>query len=310
MSSGITTTDTFTTQQISIESNIPAWDNVPAQTQQLNLEVGQWGSPDAPPERTFLLVHGITANLQWWKTLAQKLLAASPAPMRIIAPDLRGRGNSAKPEEPYSVSVNAADLLGLLNVLNIQAPINYVGHSLGAHIGTIFASSYPERVRRLVLIDGGAVLPRDVGQSIAPALRRLGQVYPSFADYTAPLKASGVIPGWDSEVDRIYQYDCQPTEGGVVSKVSKAGIDQELVHIGTFYKTVESFYPKIKAPTLIVRAPEPVAEGLNPFLLPESLAVMTTTIAGGAKVVEVPGTNHYTVLLRPSPEMVSAILEG
>lgn len=305
----ISDTGAFTSQLVSIESSFPAWDGVPAQTQTLALAVAQWGTPEAPPARTFLMVHGITANLRWWNTLAQALVAASPTPIRLIAPDLRGRGNSDKPDNPYSVVVNAADMLGVLDALALHEPVNYIGHSLGAHIGTVFASSYPERVRRLTLIDGGARLPDDVEQSIAPALRRLGQVYPDFEAYTAPLKAGGVVPDWNAEVDEIYRYDCTPVEGGVMSKVTKPGIDQEWSHLPAYYRMADSLYPRIKAPTLIVRAPQPIAAHLNPFLLPEVLEVMTGTIAGGARVVEIPGANHYTVLLKTTPEEIAGILE-
>ncbi len=308
MTSSVNLNSVFSPKKISIESNIPAWDNVPAQTQQLALAVGESGSAAAPPERTFLMVHGITANLHFWDVIARALLQTSPEPLRIIALDLRGRGDSDKPDQPYSMAVHAADIAGLLNALGISEPINYVGHSLGAHIGTVFASSYPERVRRLVLIDGGARLPSDVGESIAPALRRVGQLFASYEEYVAPLKASGVWGEWNEDIERIYRYDSHSIEAGVMSKVSKPAIDQELLHIGAFYRSVNSLYPAIKAPTLIARAPVPVAQPLSPFLPSETIEIMTRTIGGGARVVEVAGTNHYTIVTQPSPEMIAGIL--
>ena len=302
--------DNFSLQAVPITSAVPTWNGLAATTQKLNLMVGQWGSPDAPPERTYLLVHGITANLRWWNTIAQRLLAASPGPIRLIAPDLRGRGDSDKPDQPYSVVVSAADMVGLLDALGLDEPINYVGHSLGAHIGTVFASRYPRRVRRLVLIDGGARLAADVEQSIGPALRRVGRVYPDFAAYVAPLKAAGIIPGWDDEVDQIYRYDSTPVEGGLMSKVSQGAIGQELENLTAFYAEVDDYYPQITAPTLLLRAPDPIAANLSPFVPAPMVDLMRRTIAGGLEVIEVAHTNHYTILLKPTEAMIAAILGG
>lgn len=300
----------FTHQIVEVESKIPAWKQYPAQTQRLKLAVGQWGALDAPAERTFVLVHGITANLQWWHTLAQALLAASSKPLRLIALDLRGRGDSDKPESPYHVASSAADVVGLLDALGLSEPINYIGHSLGAHIGTVFASNYPERTRRLILIDGGARLPADVAESVAASRNRVGKVFPSYQDYIAPMKTTGIFPEWSEAIDRAYRYDCEAKAGGVGSKVSKPGLDQEWDNLEGFYRTVDSLYPQISAPTLILRAPKPVAVTLSPFLAPEILQVMLSSITGGARVLDVPGTNHYTIILQPSPEMLDGILKG
>ena len=100
MTSSINLNSIFTLKKIAIESNIPAWDNVPAQTQQLTLAVGECGSAEAPLERTFLLVHGITANLHFWDVIARAMMQTSPKPLRIIALDLRGRGIAINPTSP------------------------------------------------------------------------------------------------------------------------------------------------------------------------------------------------------------------
>lgn len=301
--------ENFATRLVEVESFIPAFDEEPAQTQTLKLATSEWGSAEADAAHTYILVHGITSNLQWWQALARQLLANATEPIRLIALDLRGRGNSDKPDSPYHVAAAASDIGGLLDALHITEPINYVGHSLGAHIGTYFASHYPERVRRLILIDGGARLPDDVAQSIAASLSRIGQIYPNYEAYVAPLKTSGIFPEWTADVERAYHYDWQQHENGGGSKMPRYALDQELNHIGKFYQEVDSYYPQIKAPTLILRAPKPVAAPLSPFLTPNVLAVMTNTLAGGSEIINVPDTNHYTVILQPSLEMVEAILQ-
>lgn len=299
----------FVTHLVEVESHIPAWGQETAQTQKLKLATAEWGSTSADAAHTYLLVHGITANSAWWQALAQQLLANASEPIRIIALDLRGRGNSDKPQSPYHMAAAASDIVGLLDALNINEPINYIGHSLGAHIGTYFASHYPERVRRLVLVDGGARLPEDVAQSIAASLSRIGRVYPDYEAYVAPLKSSSIFPEWSVDVERAYRYDWQQLDNGGGSKMPRYALDDELNNISLFYQQVDSYYPQIKAPTLILRAPKPVAAPLSPFLTSDVLQIMSDTIAGGTQVINVTDTNHYTIILYPTAEMITAILQ-
>jgi pimeloyl-ACP methyl ester carboxylesterase len=302
--------ENYTSRLVAIESDIPAWNNCPPQTQRLHLAITEWGTPHAPPENVYLLVHGITANSQWWHALARQMMDASPAPLWIIAPDLRGRGNSDRPPAPYSMASSTADIIGLLNALGIENPVNYVGHSLGAHIGTYFAAHHPERIRRLALVDGGARLPDDVAQSISASMNRLGKVFPSAEAYLDMLKSANIFPNWNSDVERAYAYDCVEVEGGVMSKVDKAAIEDEWRNLSRFYAEVDGYYPRIAAPTVVLRAPEPVVPGLSPFLMPDVVEIITRTVGGGAKVLNVPGTNHYTIVVQPSREMIIGILSA
>ena len=301
-------TGEYSEQFVRIDSDVPAWGAHPAQRQQLRLKVGQWGDSSAPAARTYVMVHGITGNLHWWDVFAHALLAASTEPLRLIAYDLRGRGDSDKPDAPYHVVAHAADCAALLDAIGITEPVAFVGHSLGGHIGTAFASRYPQRCRALVLVDGGGRLAADVAQAIAPAVRRVGQFYPDYAAYVAPLKAAGIIPDWSAAVDRVYSYDCVAVAGGVMSKVSKPALMQELDNLDSYYAEADSYYPRIVAPTVVLRAPTAVSAGLSPFLTDEVLATMRATIGGGTTIVDAPGKNHYTIMLEPTTAMIAAAL--
>jgi pimeloyl-ACP methyl ester carboxylesterase len=298
------------TRRVAVESHIPAWHGAAPQTQNLALAISEWGSPTATAENTYLLVHGLTANSQWWQTIAREMLSNSVEPLRLIALDIRGRGDSDKPSEgPYHLGAITADLIGLLEALEITEPINYIGHSLGAHVGVYFASHFPQYVRRLILIDGGARLPADVVQSISASVNRLGKLFPSFAEYLTPLKAAGIFPEWTPEIENAYRYDCGEVDGGVMSKVSKAAIDAEMANLNWFYQEVDDYYPQITAPTLVLRAPAAVAAPLSPFLTEEILDIMKTRIAGGVQIINVGTTNHYTIITYPSAEMIQKILD-
>ena len=115
---------------------------------EMTLRYVQWGTEGAP----VVCIHGLTANAFCFQALADAL---SPD-HRVFAYDLRGRGDSDRPEDDYSIPTHANDLLELLDSLGLDNPV-IVGHSLGASIALYFAAHYPERISKLVLLDGGAL---------------------------------------------------------------------------------------------------------------------------------------------------------
>ena len=103
----------------------------------------------ADPEPVFLL-HG------WMDTgdTFQFLADAMSDRWTLVAPDLRGFGRSEWPADGYWFPDYLADLDALLDRLAPGAPVTLVGHSMGGNIATLFAGIRPERVRRVVCIEG------------------------------------------------------------------------------------------------------------------------------------------------------------
>ena len=87
--------------------------------------------------------------------------------MRVIAPDLRGRGRSNGLAGPRGLAAHARDLVAVLDALGVERAV-VVGHSMGAFVALVLGDLYPERVSRLVLVDGG--LPLDLPDG--PLVRR------------------------------------------------------------------------------------------------------------------------------------------
>ncbi|MFH1242979.1 MAG: alpha/beta hydrolase, partial [Pseudomonadota bacterium] len=103
--------------------------------------------------KTVWCVHGLTANCRCWDVLAE---AISPD-HRVVAMDLRGRGLSGSPPTGYSIEHHCRDILSLLNEPRVER-IVLMGHSLGAYISLVFAAQFPERIDRVILVDGGGKL--------------------------------------------------------------------------------------------------------------------------------------------------------
>jgi len=106
------------------------------------LEWGERGKPD------LLLVHGWTSFAGNWSTVAEYFCDQ----FHIVAPDLRGHGDSDKPQTGYRLRDFTGDIRWLIHNLELRKPA-YVGHSWGGNIGTILASDAPELISRAFFED-------------------------------------------------------------------------------------------------------------------------------------------------------------
>jgi pimeloyl-ACP methyl ester carboxylesterase len=116
-------------------------------SQRLRLHYADWGNRSAPP---LLLVHGGRDHSRSWDWVAQELRRD----WHVIAPDLRGHGDSAwSPDGSYSISGYLYDLAQLIHQQQLE-PVTIVAHSLGGGIALRYAGLYPEKVRKMVVIEG------------------------------------------------------------------------------------------------------------------------------------------------------------
>jgi len=108
-----------------------------------------------------LLIHGITGDSRQWNQVIPQLADR----YTVLAPDLLGHGQSAKPRGDYSLGAYAVSLRDLLIVLGHRRA-TVVGHSLGGGIAMQFSYEYPVFCERLVLVDSGGL-----GPEVHPLLR-------------------------------------------------------------------------------------------------------------------------------------------
>jgi len=108
-----------------------------------------------------VLIHGILGSRRDWEQLVWLL----ERDFTVIAPDLLGHGDSAKPRGDYTLGGHAGRLRDLLELLGVRRA-TLVGHSLGGGVAMQFAWLFPERCERLVLVSSGGL-----GREISPILR-------------------------------------------------------------------------------------------------------------------------------------------
>ncbi len=110
----------------------------------VTLAVTEW--PTAGPP--LVLLHGIGSRAASWLPVAPMLGER----FHLYAPDLRGHGESDKPDRGYGIPDYAADLAALLDTLGLERPL-VLGHSLGSLVALEWAASHPERAARIALED-------------------------------------------------------------------------------------------------------------------------------------------------------------
>ncbi len=152
-----------------------------------------------------LAVHGISSTRRLWDWLR-----AEAPDLTLVAPDLRGRGDSLAVQGPSSVRQHADDVLAVLDAFGLEQVV-VCGMSMGGFVSVDLAVRHPDRVRSLVLVDGGfpmasppGLTPELLPTVFADRIARLAQPFASVEEYartfalTAPLldPADPVLQGY------------------------------------------------------------------------------------------------------------------
>jgi pimeloyl-ACP methyl ester carboxylesterase len=117
-----------------------------------------------------VLVHGITSTSATW----ERVMPYLATDFTVIAPDLLGHGQSAKPRGDYSLGAYASGVRDLMVSLGHERA-TFVGHSLGGGVAMQVAYQFPERCERLVLVDSGG-LGRELSFLLRSATLPLSEV--------------------------------------------------------------------------------------------------------------------------------------
>jgi lipase len=266
------------------------------------LHAGRWQPDHGTAALPVLAVHGVTATHLSWFAVAE----AAPD-LDLVAPDLRGRGGSRTLPGPAGMAQHADDLAALLDHLGIEKVV-LTGHSMGAFVAVVTADRHPDRVERMVLVDGGLPLDVPAGMStdevmqavLGPAIARLSRVFPtreSYVDFWRehPAFGGGVSPG----LAAYFDYDLVETPDGFVSGVS---IDRVREDTGTQLDpdVLPPALERLRVPTTLLRAPRGLFDQPEALYAPDVAAAWSERLPM-LDVVDVDDCNHYTILLDPRP---------
>lgn len=129
-----------------------------------------------------VLIHGLASSSAAWRVVGPRLAARHT----VLAVDLLGHGESAKPRGDYSLGAQASVIRDLMMALDIERA-TFVGHSFGGGIAMQVAYQFPERCHRMVLVSSGGL-----GREVTPLLRAVA--LPG-AELVLPLVLSAKVQG-------------------------------------------------------------------------------------------------------------------
>jgi pimeloyl-ACP methyl ester carboxylesterase len=253
----------------------------------------QWGNPNAG--HVVVCVHGLTRQGRDFDVLAQALLARSAAPLRVVCPDVAGRGMSdwLADSAGYAIPNYSGDMLSLLAQLKPQT-LDWVGTSMGGLIGMavcVHAKAVHANVRRVVLNDVGPVLEWESLLRIGTYLGK-SMHFDSLqlaADAMAII-ASSFGPHTPAQWLKLSRHMVKPDPaGGVRLHYDPAialpfrAITQEIALQGE--AALWDLYDAITAKTLLVR-------GADSDLLSMATAVQMTQRGPKARLLEFAGVGH------------------
>jgi pimeloyl-ACP methyl ester carboxylesterase len=191
-----------------------------------------------------VLIHGYTDSARDWVPMLPYLSKR----YRLILVDIRGHGQSSKPECCYTRLDFAYDIKLLLDALGVHKA-DIVGHSLGSIIAQTFAEYWPERTAHVVLISSTGGSPPDLKKKpafdFAAEIRKLKEPI----DPGSPF----MIAWWDSPtpVDADFIRRQRKDAAGIPLRVWLAVLDEALP-ANNVYGDLQNTLPRLKAPTLLI----------------------------------------------------------
>lgn len=279
------------------------------------LRVRRWGAVGP----AVLALHGITANHRCWEPTVRQLDG-----VRLIAPDLRGRGRSAELPGPFGMARHADDAVAVLDALGIDRAV-VAGHSMGGFVALVLAYSRPDRVGRLVLVDGGPPLPQPKGavdpdaaleELIGPAATRLTTTFPSRAAHLDFWRAHPALRDWNADMERYVDYDLVGTPPRLRSSCSTEAVRADTIDLATGSALPDALTVLEDPAGPLGRVPMLRAEG---GMLGDPPGLYSPEAAAGwaqrlpaLDIRTVAGANHYTILLaeRGASAVAAAVREA
>lgn len=239
-----------------------------------------------------LLVHGIAGSSRTW----EQVLPLLAHRYTVVAPDLVGHGDSAKPPGDYSLGAHASSLRDLLSVLGIERA-TIVGQSFGGGVAMQFSYQFPEKCDRLVLVGSGG-LGREVSWVLRlltlPGLEyALPVLFPSFVRnlgndlmqffHRAGFRHARALEGW-----RAYASLTESENRMAFVRTLRSVVDPG----GQSVNAMDRIYLAARIPTLIVW-------GDRDNIIPVSHAHAAHEAMAGSRLEIMEGAGHFCHVEEP-----------
>jgi pimeloyl-ACP methyl ester carboxylesterase len=265
----------------------------PLALRHINLHGHDVGYRMAGEGPAIVLVHGLTGSSTTWRSIMPELAKR----YTVLAPDLLGHGESAKPRGDYSLGAFASGVRDLMVALGIEHA-TVVGHSLGGGVAMQLAYQFPQRCERLVLVASGGL-----GKEVNPALRAVSLpgselVLPViFSPYLRDALAFGGeqlarlrIPGFGSAGLGVRGKEMWRSYTGLTEVAGRTAF------IHTVRSVIDVFGQRVSARDRLYLAqeiPTLIVWGDRDHIIPVAHAHVTHELIPGSDLAIVEGAGHF-----------------
>jgi pimeloyl-ACP methyl ester carboxylesterase len=253
-------------------------------------------------ETVLVFVHGIAGSSATWASVMEQLDGER---YTMIAPDLLGHGESAKPRGDYSLGAYASGIRDLMAVLGYERA-TFIGHSLGGGIVMQLAYQFPERCERLVLTCSGGL-----GKEVNPLLRVISA---PGAEYVLPVVLTPRIHGVAGSVGRFlgkFGLRGDPFLGEIwasYTRLTDARTQRAFVH--TIRAVIDVAGQRVSARDrlyLAAAVPTMIIWGDRDGVIPVTHAYAAHELMPGSRLEIVEGAGHFLPIERP--DLVASLLD-
>ncbi len=238
---------------------------------------------DEGPGPVVVLLHGFPLDNTMWEF--QKETVGSE--YRIIAPDLRGHGQTAAPEGIYSVDAMADDVLETIDDLGITEPFVLGGLSMGGYVALSIATRFPGRIRALMLMDTRAGADSAdtarVREDLAREVEQSGDVAPVVSSMLPKLFSPATRKNRPELIARINERMSKTPALGIVGTLRGLAVRPD--------RTTD--LGRITVPTLVL-------VGNDDQITPPGEAQAMARVLPNATLVEIPDAGHLAPLENPA----------
>lgn len=246
----------------------------------------EWGDPRA--ERVAICVHGMTRSGRDFDELARAL-----PELRVVCPDVVGRGSSdwLQAKEGYNYGQYCTDMTALIaRVTGAGGRVYWVGNSMGGIIGMLLAAVPRTPIEKLVLVDVGAILPKEAVERVVAYIDKDPR-FQSLRELEAYVRLiyASFGPLTDAQWQHLAEHSARRHTDGRWGMRHDPGIAIPLKKGPLAAVDLWQYYDAIRCPTLLLR-------GAQSDLLRTDTAQEMTRRGPRARLVEFQGIGHAPAL--------------
>ena len=247
-----------------------------------------------------ILLHGYPQTSHMWRPLIAKLAKTHT----VVAPDLRGAGQSDKPEAGYDKKTMAQDIHALAASLGFKT-VKVAGHDIGTMVAYAYGAQYPTEVRRLALLDGYLPGIGDWSNAwLSPALWHHHFYGETALQLVAGREAIYFDHFWnDFAVDKAHSVSADDRRLYAAAYAQPGGMRAGFEYFRAFEKDADDFHKfarsKLTTPMLVLNGDTPAGD----FLVRQARLV-----AVNVEAITIEGAGHW--LMEEAPAKVMPLLES